>query len=223
MTFLKRFPKMRASCGYGVYLALVNAWLAIGQPVWAMDPPVILALGDSLTAGYGLAQPDSFTVQLEAALAKAGTEAKIKNAGVSGDTSAGGRARLAWALAEKPDALMIELGANDGLRGLDPKRTEANLDAIIATAKGRGLPVLLTGMRAPPNLGVEYGEEFNSLFARLARKHEVLFYPFFLEGVAAVPTLNQADGIHPNRQGVAEIVRRLAPVVKELITQVSRK
>ena len=214
---------MRASRGYGLYVVLVNVWLAIGQPIWAADPPVILALGDSLTAGYGLAQPDSFTVQLEAALAKAGTVAKIKNAGVSGDTSAGGRARLAWALAEKPDAVMIELGANDGLRGLNPKRTEANLDAIIAMAKAQGLPVLLTGMRAPPNLGVEYCEEFNSLFARLARKHEVLFYPFFLEGVAALPTLNQADGIHPNGQGVAEIVRRLAPLVEKLITQVGRK
>ena len=204
---------MRASRGYGLYVVLVNVWLAIGQPIWAADPPVILALGDSLTAGYGLAQPDSFTVQLEAALAKAGTVAKIKNAGVSGDTSAGGRARLAWALAEKPDAVMIELCANDGLRGLNPKRTEANLDAIIAMAKAQGLPVLLTGMRAPPNLGVEYCEEFNSLFARLARKHEVLFYPFFLEGVAALPTLNQADGIHPNGQGVAEIVRRLDKIV----------
>ena len=214
---------MRVSRGYGLYVVLVNVWLAIGQPIWAADPPVILALGDSLTAGYGLAQPDSFTVQLEAALAKAGTVAKIKNAGVSGDTSAGGRARLAWALAEKPDAVMIELGANDGLRGLNPKRTEANLDAIIAMAKAQGLPVLLTGMRAPPNLGVEYCEEFNSLFARLARKHEVLFYPFFLEGVAALPTLNQADGIHPNGQGVAEIVRRLAPIVEKLITQVGRK
>ena len=214
---------MRASRGYGLYVVLVNVWLAIGQPIWAADPPVILALGDSLTAGFGLAQPDSFTVQLEAALAKAGTVAKIKNAGVSGDTSAGGRARLAWALAEKPDAVMIELGANDGLRGLNPKRTEANLDAIIAMAKAQGLPVLLTGMRAPPNLGVEYCEEFNSLFARLARKHEVLFYPFFLEGVAALPTLNQADGIHPNGQGVAEIVRRLAPIVEKLITQVGRK
>lgn len=214
---------MRASRGYGLYVVLVNVWLAIGQPIWAADPPVILALGDSLTAGYGLAQPDSFTVQLEAALAKAGTVAKIKNAGVSGDTSAGGRARLAWALAEKSDAVMIELGANDGLRGLNPKRTEANLDAIIAMAKAQGLPVLLTGMRAPPNLGVEYGEEFNSLFARLARKHEVLFYPFFLEGVAALPTLNQADGIHPNGQGVAEIVRRLVPIVEKLITQVGRK
>ncbi|MBT5296907.1 MAG: arylesterase [Rhodospirillaceae bacterium] len=214
---------MRASRGYGLYVVLVNVWLAIGQPIWAADPPVILALGDSLTAGYGLAQPDSFTVQLEAALAKAGTVAKIKNAGVSGDTSAGGRARLAWALAEKPDAVMIELGANDGLRGLNPKRTEANLDAIIAMAKAQGLPVLLTGMRAPPNLGVEYCEEFNSLFARLARKHEVLFYPFFLEGVAALPTLNQADGIHPNGQGVAEIVRRLVPIVEKLITQVGRK
>ena len=214
---------MRASRGYGLYVVLVNVWLAIGQPIWAADPPVILALGDSLTAGFGLVQPDSFTVQLEAALAKAGTVAKIKNAGVSGDTSAGGRARLAWALAEKPDAVMIELGANDGLRGLNPKRTEANLDAIIAMAKAQGLPVLLTGMRAPPNLGVEYCEEFNSLFARLARKHEVLFYPFFLEGVAALPTLNQADGIHPNGQGVAEIVRRLVPIVEKLITQVGRK
>lgn len=170
---------MRASRGYGLYVVLVNVWLAIGQPIWAADPPVILALGDSLTAGYGLAQPDSFTVQLEAALAKAGTVAKIKNAGVSGDTSAGGRARLAWALAEKPDAVMIELGANDGLRGLNPKRTEANLDAIIAMAKAQGLPVLLTGMRAPPNLGVEYGEEFNSLLRGLPENTRFFFIRSF--------------------------------------------
>ncbi|MDD9876090.1 MAG: arylesterase [Magnetovibrio sp.] len=198
----------------------VNLGLLAGAPATAAEPVTILALGDSLTAGYGLAQPDSFPVRLEKALRDGGLDVRVKNGGVSGDTTAGGRARFAWALAVKPRAVIVELGANDGLRGLDPKETEANLDAIIAEARRQGLPVLLAGMLAPPNLGPEYGAEFNAVFPRLAEKHGTLFYPFFLEGVAAKPELNQTDGIHPNARGVAEIVHRILPMAKKLVAAV---
>lgn len=173
----------------------------------------VLALGDSLTAGYGLAPADGFTVQLERALRAAGHDIAVRNAGVSGDTSAGGRARLDWALAEPVDLVIVELGANDGLRGLDPSETERNLDAILTALKDRRIPVLLTGMRAPPNMGADYADAFDSLFVRVARRHQVPFYPFFLEGVAARPELNQGDGIHPNARGVGVIVERIAPIV----------
>ena len=204
---------------YGLWAALVNAWILIASPAWAEQVKVI-AIGDSLTAGYGLAQSDSFPVQLQAELRAVGEEVRMINSGVSGDTSAGGRARLEWALSFKPDAVILELGANDGLRGLDPGQTEANLNEMITEIRAQALPVLLTGMLAPPNLGQEYSNEFNSLFQRLANKHGVLFYPFFLEGVVAVPALNQTDGIHPNAAGVAEIVKRILPYVRELIGQV---
>ena len=204
---------------YGLYAVLVNACLLMVSPGWAAQVN-ILAIGDSLTAGYGLAQSDSFPSQLQAALRAVGEEVRIINSGVSGDTSAGGRARLEWALSLKPDAVILELGANDGLRGLDPGQTEANLNEMITKIQTQALPVLLTGMLAPPNLGQEYSNEFDSLFQRLANKHGVLFYPFFLEGVAAVPALNQADGIHPNAAGVREIVKRILPFVRELIGQV---
>ena len=204
---------------YGLWVALVNAWIIIASPAWA-EQVNIIAIGDSLTAGYGLAQSDSFPAQLQAALRAVGEEVRIINSGVSGDTSAGGRARLEWALSLKPDAVILELGANDGLRGLDPGQTEANLNEMITKIRTQALPVLLTGMLAPPNLGQEYSNEFNSLFQRLANKHGVLFYPFFLEGVVAVPALNQTDGIHPNAAGVAEIVKRILPPVRELIGQV---
>ena len=174
-------------------------------------------VGDSLTAGYGLAETESFPAQMERALRKLGHDVRIINSGVSGDTSAGGRARLAWALAENPDAVILELGANDGLRGLDPKNTEANLEAMIREIAKRKIPILLTGMRAPPNLGSEYEAEFNGLYRRLAGRHKILLYPFFLEGVAAIPSLNQADAIHPNAKGVVEIVNRIRPIVLQLI------
>ena len=173
----------------------------------------VLALGDSLTAGYGLAPDDSFPAQLEAALRRAGIQARVVNGGVSGDTSAGGLARLDWLLAEKPDLVIVELGANDGLRGLDPASTRDNLDRILARFKQDGIAVLLTGMRAPPNLGQEYGDAFAALYADLARRYGAAFYPFFLDGVVADPALNQQDGIHPNAQGVAEIVARMLPLV----------
>ena len=172
----------------GLWAALVNAWILIATPAWA-EQVKIIAIGDSLTAGYGLAQSESFAAQLQVALQAVGEKVKIINSGVSGDTSAGGRARLEWALSLQPDAVILELGANDGLRGLDPRETEANLSHMIADIQKRALPVLLTGMRAPPNLGQQYGTEFNNLFRRLAKKHRLLFYPFFLESFVWVPPI----------------------------------
>ncbi len=196
-----------------VFFSVGGVWPALAETI------KILALGDSLTAGYGLEKPVSFTQQLQAALRQAGEDVMVINGGVSGDTSAGGRARLAWALADNPHAVIVELGANDGLRGLEPAQTESNLDAIIVAAQDKDIEVLLSGMLAPPNLGTEYGSEFQAVYARLARKHAVLFDPFFLLGVAAVPELNQPDGIHPNAQGVAKVVQRLLPIVRKLVAK----
>jgi acyl-CoA thioesterase-1 len=179
----------------------------------------ILALGDSLTAGYGLARADGFVAQLEAALRARGIPARVLDAGVSGDTTAGGRARLDWALADRPDVAIVALGGNDGLRAIPPEATYANLDAILRRLAERGVPALLAGMLAPPNLGREYGEAFRGAFARLARAHDVVFYPFFLDGVAAEPALNQPDGIHPNARGVAVMVARILPSVERLIAK----
>lgn len=174
---------------------------------------MIVAFGDSLTAGFGLRARDAFPEQLARALDAAGVDATVINSGVSGDTTAGGRARLDWSLPEQANLVIVELGANDGLRGIDPAETEANLDAILAALGSRGIPVLLTGMLAPPNLGREYATAFDTVFPRLAAKHDVAFYPFFLEGVAADAALNQPDGIHPNAEGVARIVEGITPYV----------
>ena len=193
-----------------------------GPPATAADGPIrtIMAFGDSLTSGYGLPPADAFPVKLEAALRARGHAVRVINAGVAGDTTAGGRARLAWMLADKPDAVILELGANDGLRGLDPAETLANLRAIMEQLKAADLPVLLAGMRAPPNLGRDFGAEFDTIFATVALEYDALFYPFFLEGVAARPTLNQNDGIHPNSAGVAIVVERIIPSVEALLSRV---
>jgi acyl-CoA thioesterase I len=195
-------------------------WLAVlsGVPhVNATSPTRILVLGDSLSAGYGLPAGEAFPVKLGIKLRAAGHDVTVLNGGVSGDTSAGGRARLDWALADKPQFAIIELGANDGLRGLDSGAMRDNLDDIIVRLKAAGIGVLLTGMQAPPNIGPDYGKAFNRVFPDLAKKHDVLLYPFFLEGVAAIPTLNQRDGIHPNPRGVAVIVDRIMPFVVRLL------
>ncbi|WP_135469555.1 arylesterase [Crenalkalicoccus roseus] len=185
------------------------------------EPLRLLALGDSLTAGYGLPAGQGFVPRLEAALRARGRAVRVLDGGVSGDTTAGGLARLDWALADRPQAAIVTLGGNDGLRGLDPAQTHANLAAILDRLAARGIPVLLAGMLAPPNLGAEYGREFAGVYRRLAEERpEVLLYPFFLEGVAADPALNQADGIHPNAQGVEEIVRRILPAVEALLDRV---
>lgn len=177
----------------------------------------ILALGNSLTAGYGLALADAFPARLESALRARGIDADVIDGGVSGDTTAGGLARLEWALADDPDIVIVELGANDGLRGLDPEVTRDNLASILDTLARRRIRVLLTGMMAPPNLGKDYGDRFNGIFGDLAGRFDVILYPFFLEGVAAQPGLNQSDGIHPNRAGVDRIVAGILPYLTPLI------
>ena len=181
----------------------------------------IMMLGDSITAGYGLPRGQALPVRLEAALRARGHDIRIIDAGVSGDTTAGGRARLDWALADRPQAVIVALGGNDGLRGIEPRSTEANLAAILDALAARGLPAMLAGMLAPPNLGAEYGRDFAATFARLsAARPEVVFYPFLLDGVAGDPALNQPDRIHPNDAGVAELVRRMLPAVESLVARV---
>lgn len=178
-------------------------------------------LGDSITAAYGLARGQGLPARLEAALRAKGHDVRVIDAGVSGDTTAGGRARLDWALAERPQAVIVALGGNDGLRGIEPRASEANLAAILDALKARGLPVMLAGMLAPPNLGADYGREFAGTFTRLSEaRPEVVFYPFLLDGVAGNPEMNQPDRIHPNEAGVAELVRRMLPSVESLLGRV---
>jgi acyl-CoA thioesterase-1 len=183
----------------------------------AAHVPIILDFGDSLTAGYGLAPEQAFPARLEAALRRQGIEARVVNGGVSGDTTAGGLARLEWALADKPDLVILALGANDALRGIDPAVVRDNLDNMIRKIEAMGAKVLLVGMLAPPNWGSEYKSAFDRIFPELARAHDVPLYSFFLEGVAMKPELNQPDGLHPNERGVAILVDRLAPVVARLV------
>jgi acyl-CoA thioesterase-1 len=179
----------------------------------------ILALGSSLTQGYGLPPGTEFTVQLQAALKKSGIDAVVTNAGVSADTSAGGLARLDWSLADHPDVVILELGSNDMLRGTPPAETEKNLSAILSKLKASRTKVLFTGMHAQRNLGAQYVKEFDAIYPRLAKQYGVLFYPFFLDGVALNPKLNQADGMHPNPAGVKVIVARMMPYVKKLVAR----
>ncbi len=183
----------------------------------------IVALGDSLTAGYGLPQGQGFAVQLQDALRARGHDVSVIDAGVSGDTARGGLARLDWSVPVDADAVIVELGANDALRGLDPAITRQALSDIVKRLKARGHQVLLAGMRAPPNLGDEYTARFDAIYGDLAAQEKVLLYPFFLEGVAADPALNQADGIHPNADGVARIVEKILPAVEALIAQAGSK
>lgn len=185
----------------------------------ASEPVRLMAFGDSLVHGYGLDPDDVFPQQLEAALRDQGHEVEVINAGNSGDTTAAGLARIDWALADEPDAILVVLGANDGLRGLDPSETRRNLSGLLERLKEEELPTLFTGMLAPRNLGSDYAAEFDALFPELAEAHDVVFYPFFLEGVVAEPALNQGDGIHPNAEGVAEIVARILPSVEELLAE----
>ncbi len=208
----------------GLLVACFMMVFAIAGRTHAAETPapvVILALGDSLSAGYNLPAQDAFPVQLEKALRAKGHAVRVVNGGVSGDTSAGGLARLEWMLADKPDLVLVELGANDALRGLSPQQTKANLDAIVSRLRQRGMGVLLIGMLAPPNMGRDYGAAFNGLYPQLAEKYALPLYPFFLEGVAARPDVLQSDGMHPTAAGVAEIVRRILPQVEALLPSVA--
>jgi acyl-CoA thioesterase I len=183
----------------------------------------LLAFGDSLTAGLGLELQQAFPARLQAALKARGHDIVITNAGVSGDTSTAGAERLDWSLVPEIDGVILELGSNDALRGIDPQETEKALDRILTALQQRKLPVLLAGMLAPRNLGVDYGKKFDAIFPRLAAKHGVLFYPFFLDGVAAEPAFNQPDGLHPNSKGVDMIVSRILPIAEDLLKQASSK
>ena len=195
--------------------AIVFAYILCIAAVSAAEPVRILAFGDSLTAGYGLAEADTLTTRLSDALTKMGRPALVINGGVSGDTSADGLSRIDWALADKPRIMILALGANDMLRGLDPSTTRANLEAIIAKAEAAGVETILAGMLAPPNLGTEYKTAFDAIYPELAKAHNLLFMPFLLQDVAQNSDLNQADGLHPNGNGVAVIVRNLLPYVTQ--------
>ena len=194
--------------------------LASAGGLKADDRPVkIVALGDSLTAGYGLPVESAFPTKLAEALKAKGIAATITNAGVSGDTVSGGLGRLDWSVPDGTEAVILELGANDAMRGLDPKATKTALDEILRKLADRHIAVLLTGMRAPRNLGPDFVRDFDPIFPALASTHTVVFYPFFLDGVAGDPKLNQADGLHPNAAGVDVIVARILPQVEELIAR----
>ena len=199
---------------------MLAAFLGVLTPAYlatvrAAEPIRILAFGDSITAGHGLAEQDTLPTRLAQALNKMGRPVTMINGGVSGDTTADGVTRLDWALADKPQIMILALGANDMLRGLDPKTTRANLDAIIQKAKDAGVEIVLAGMLSPPNLGAEYKGAFDAIYPDLAKAHNLLFMPFLLQDVVQDSDLNQADGIHPNGNGVAIIVRNLLPYVTQ--------
>ena len=189
----------------------------------AAPTPVIVAFGDSLTAGLGLPEKDSFPAQLERALKARGQEVKVVNAGVSGDTAAAGLARLDWAMPDDASAVIVELGANDALQGLDPAATKATLEKVITELKARGLPILLAGMEAPRNMGKDYVDQFRALYADLATSYDLILYPFFLDGVALDDKYTLGDGLHPNAEGVARIVDGILPKVEELLAKAKPK
>lgn len=197
-------------------LSLFLAALSVSGEAFAR-PLRLAALGDSLTAGWGLKGDESFTAVLEKELKARGYDVEVLNFGVSGDTTAGGVSRVGAVIAARPDAAILELGANDALRGLDPALSEANLDRILTAFKKADVPVLLTGMRAIMGMGKRYGEEFAAIYQRLSVKHGVALYPFFLEGVAGDQTLNLPDGLHPNAAGIREVVRRILPAVEAFL------
>jgi len=183
------------------------------------QPIRILAFGTSLTQGYGLPPGTEFTIVLEKRLNQAGIAASVVNAGVSGDTSSDGLSRLDWSLADHPNAVILEMGSNDALRGIDPALTEKNLSAMLGKLKAAHIPVLLLGMKAPRNWGADYARSFDSMYPKLAAQFGVLLYPFVLDGVALNPKLNQADGMHPNPTGVKIIVDRMFPYVQKLVSE----
>jgi len=197
------------------------ALLLAASPAQAAEELVLVAFGDSLTAGLGLDEKHAFPTKLGSALEAQGHKVRIVNAGVSGDTTSAGLARLDWAIPDDADAVIVELGANDALRGQDPEKAFAALDQILAKLKAKDVAILIAGMEAPRNMGPEYVKEFNGIYPRLAKKHGVALYPFFLDGVATDASLNQSDGIHPNAEGVTVIVERILPSVQTLLKQAS--
>jgi acyl-CoA thioesterase-1 len=198
--------------------ALAQSSAAVGSA-----PLKMVVLGDSLSAGYGLAGADAFPAKLQKALKAKGIEVDMTNAGVSGDTSTGGRDRLDWSVPEGTQAVIVELGANDALRGTDPAVTRGALTDIVARLKARGIAVMLCGMLAPPNYGADFAARFNSIYPDLAKSSGVPLYPFFLDGVAADKKLNQADGMHPTAEGIDIIVKNILPSVEAFLSSISRR
>jgi len=197
--------------------AVMLASAPAGSAALAADRPLqIVAFGDSLTAGYGLPADAAFPAKLQQALAAKGIATEIANAGVSGDTTSGGLARLDWSVPDGTEAVILELGANDSLRGVDPKLTRGALETMLERLEARHIPVLLAGMLAPRNMGPEYGAAFDAIYPDLAKKYGAILYPFFLDGVAAEPKLNQRDGLHPTAAGVDVIVAKMLPAVERL-------
>lgn len=203
-----------------VFLAFAAATSLAPTSPAAAEPLRIVALGDSLSAGYQLPAAAAFPVQLEAALKERGHEVEVVNAGVSGDTTSGGLARLDWSVGEDADAVIVELGANDALRGLPVASARSNLEAIVSRLRARGLPVLVAGMRAPRNLGPDYVEAFDAMFGEIAEAHDALLYPYFLDGIPMSAETVLPDGIHPTAKGVAIIVEGILPRVEDLIARV---
>ncbi len=224
---MPKVPLMAALANMVFRVLLCNwlvAALAFGATAAPASQPLrIVVLGDSLVAGFGIKPSDAFPAQLERALKERGHDVEVINAGVSGDTTAGGLDRVGWAVPERTGAVILELGANDALRGLDPRRAKSNLDKIIATLKAGGAEVLLAGMLAPRNLGEPYTRAFDAIYPELAAKHGLLLYPFFLDGVALNAKLNLDDGLHPNSRGVAEITKKILPSVEQLIERARAK
>jgi acyl-CoA thioesterase I len=228
------FPRLnwknRPPRSYGAFAPgmKISRWVAavtlagvLAAPAAAADRPLrVVALGDSLTAGYGLAANEAFPARLKSALAAKGIATEIANAGVSGDTAAGGLARFDWSVPDGTDAVILELGANDALRGFDPKVTRGALDALLLRLGERHIPVLLCGMLAPRNMGKEYATAFDAIYPDLAKEYGAILYPFFLDGVATEPKLNQRDGLHPTAAGVDVIVAKMLPAVERLVAQV---
>lgn len=202
-------------------LTVAAALAGASAPEAAAEPVSIVAFGDSLTAGYGLDPGQAFPEQLERALRARGMDVTVANAGVSGDTASNGLARLEWSVPADADIVIVELGANDALRGVDPAVTRKALSAIVAKLQGRGQAVLLAGMLAPRNMGEEYGAAFDRIYPDLAARYGVPLYPFFLEGVAGNRSLNLPDGIHPTAEGIARIVRGILPQVQRLVKRES--
>jgi acyl-CoA thioesterase-1 len=207
--------------GAGAELAMMQGASAQTSAGQVAKPIKMVVLGDSLTAGYGLPAPAAFPAQLQKALKTSGMEVEMVNAGVSGDTSSGGRDRLDWSVPEGTEAVIVELGANDALRGTDPAVTRAALSDIVARLKARGIAVLLCGMYAPPNYGSDYSARFNAIYPDLSKLFGVPLYPFFLEGVAGDAKLNQADGLHPTAEGVDVIVKNILLTVQAFLGALS--
>lgn len=208
----------KATVGFFASLA-ITALLSTG--IARAEPVKLVGFGDSLMAGYQLPATDAFPVKLEAALRAKGYAVEIANAGVSGDTTSGGLSRLDWSIPDGTQGVILELGANDALRGIAPEESEKNLDAMLTRLKARGIPVLLAGMLAPPNMGADYAERFNGIYQRLADKHNVSLYPFFLEGVVTKANLQIEDGMHPNPQGVDVMVQSILPTAEAFLKSIS--